>query len=218
MAKKKPLDQYKAGYYKACLALCESGFNNPQAAQKILNIRVHVANITSLEEFEAGLVAEWNLPTNLFNNIESLAKGNIVSQVKKEVGLDDEDRVTDSEYIEAVLWFEKAYDINTWKDFDSFNEPLQLLYAMCRYSRAKNCAAYMKSFLDKVQEDIWNEEGVHYTLENATIQRLPNGDFTPTTIQLWQQAYKILSEQAPIVYEIAQEHDEFVDLPKYLRS
>lgn len=216
MAKKKPLDQYKAGYYKACLALCESGFKNPQAAQKILNIRVHVANITSLEEFEAGLVAEWNLPANLFKNIEELAKDSVVAQVKKEVGFDDEDRITDSEYIEAVCWMEKAYDINTWEELDNFNEPFHILYALCRSS--KYCKEYMKSFLNQIQEDIWNEEGIHYTLENTTIRRLPNGDFTPTTIQLWQRAYKILSEKAPIVYEIAQEHDEFVDLPKYLRS
>ena len=218
MAKKKPIDQYKSGYYKACLALCESGFNDPQAAQKIINIRVHVAKLTNLNEFEAGLVAEWNLPTNIFNNIESLAKGNIVSQVKKEVGLDDEDRVTDNEYIEAVQWIEKAYDINTWEDLDNFNEPFHLIYSMCRYSHANKCAAYMKSFLDKVQEDIWNEDGVYYTLENTAIQRLPNGDFTPTTIQMWQKAYRILSEQALLVYELSQQNDEFVDLPKYLRS
>lgn len=210
MSKKKPLEQRKAGYYNACLALCQSGFKDVDAAKKILNLRVHVEKLTDLDTFEAGLVVEWNLPANLFKNVINIAKDSVVSQINKSLGI--EEQTTSADYSRAVRWLPNACNINSWEELNNFNEAFHILKDVCFYS--SHCMSYMKSFLDMVQENVWDERGIYYKLENNFIVRRPDGDFTDNTITLWQEAYHLLLQQMNELRKIAETNHEIIILPK----
>lgn len=221
MSKKdKLLNQYKSGYKKA-LTVLKDDPSDTEAARKIINLRILVARQTTVSDFEADLSKDKtfdDLPLSLLKEVEEIVKG--INSVKaaminaaKTVN-SNTDRITISEFLEYLHWFECCNDMRTWTELDSVNDAFRMLKDLAVYYGL--AIAYVEDWAAQIQKEIWDESGFYYTCEKTQVTIDENGDAPYTVREIWQQAYKILAVHAYEIHARMTSHTQVFDVPKYL--
>lgn len=216
MSKAKQLRQREESYRINCEKLLLSDMKDADAAKKILNIRKLTSQLTNVDQFEALLQLKWNLPTKFFTVLpEIVDNATKAAETKAAIRSVVDTTITVSDYLEAIHFLEKAYDINAWADhLETMVDSFTMLRFLARSTKAGT--EYMLELQVRIQEDIWNEKGDFYSWSQTTVEHDRGDDYSYALIEKWRACYHELLKQAYALYKTCKEHNEFLDLPRQI--